>query len=313
MTARLLDGRPVASRLWRDLGERVQALQAGGSPQPRLAVLRFDLRGAGAVYAASVERAARGAGIEPLIVDPPPGIAAGDLAARIGALNRDPSVAGIVIAHPIPDHLDPIAVATAIDPAKDVDGAHPLNAGRVASGRDAFVPATARAVVALLRHYEIPIAGRRAVVIGRSGVVGRPVAALLLAEDATVTICHRGTRNLARETRRADILVVAAGAPRLVRPEMVSPGCTVVDVGINTTPEGIVGDVDFAAVRPVVAAITPVPGGIGPVTTMVLLEQTITAAERAAARGLDAALDRFTLHPARQATAPERQETAPER
>ena len=156
------------------------------------------------------------------------------------------------------------------------------------------MPATALAVMAILRSYQVPIAGRRAVVIGRSAVVGRPAAALLLAADATVVICHRRTRNLARETRRAEILVVAAGVPGLVRADMVNRSAVVIDCGINTTPKGIVGDVDFAAVRPVVTAITPVPGGVGPVTTMMLLEQTVEAAERAEAHD-EPALDRYAL------------------
>lgn len=283
MTARILDGRAVASRLWRDLSDRVAELRGDEGPAPRLAVIRFVDEGPAVVYAASLARAARSVGIEPREVVPPAGIAHSDLAARIGALNRDPRVAGIVVAQPIPEHLDPAAVLAMIDPAKDVDGATPLNAGRVARGDGAFVPATALAVMAILRTYDIPLAGRRAVVVGRSAVVGRPVASLLLAADATVLVCHRRTRNLARETRRAEILVVAAGAPGLVRAEMVNHSAVVIDCGINTTPGGIVGDVDFAAVRPVVRAITPVPGGVGPVTTMMLLEQTVQAAERAAA------------------------------
>jgi methylenetetrahydrofolate dehydrogenase (NADP+)/methenyltetrahydrofolate cyclohydrolase len=232
--------------------------------------------------------------VEAFEVAPPVGIALSDLAARIGALNRDPAVAGIVVAQPVPPHLDTGAVVALIDPAKDVDGATPLNAGRVARGERTFVPATALAVMAILRSYEIPIAGRRAVVIGRSAVVGRPVASLLLAADATVVICHRRTRNLARETRRAEILVVAAGAPGLVRADMVNRSAVIVDCGINTTPEGIVGDVDFNAVRPVVTAITPVPGGVGPVTTMMLLEQTVEAAERLASL-YEPAMDRYAL------------------
>jgi methylenetetrahydrofolate dehydrogenase (NADP+)/methenyltetrahydrofolate cyclohydrolase len=193
-------------------------------------------------------------------------------------------------------------VVALIDPIKDVDGATPLNAGRIARGERTFVPATALAVMAILRTYEVPIAGRRAVVIGRSAVVGRPAANLLLAADATVVICHRRTRNLARETRRAEILVVAAGVPGLLRSDMVNRSAVVIDCGINTTPNGIVGDVDFAAVRPVVAAITPVPGGVGPVTTMMLLEQTVEAAERAESHD-EPALDRYAL-PDRQTVTP---------
>jgi methylenetetrahydrofolate dehydrogenase (NADP+)/methenyltetrahydrofolate cyclohydrolase len=294
VTARLLDGRAVAARLWRDLSERGEALAAETDARPRLAIIRFTEAGPPAVYASSLSRAARSVGVEPIDVMPPEGVALSDLAARIGALNRDPSISGIVVAQPVPAHLDAAAVLALIDPAKDVDGATPLNAGRVARGDRGFVPATALAVMAILHTYEIPIAGRRAVVIGRSAVVGRPVASLLLSADATVVICHRRTRNLARETRRAEILVVAAGHPGLVRAEMVNRSAVVIDCGINTTAEGIVGDVDFAAVRPVVSAITPVPGGVGPVTTMTLLEQTMQAFERRSPGG-EPSLDRFRV------------------
>ena len=292
MTARILDGRALASRLWRDLSERTASVAAQAGAAPRLAIVRFDDDGASAVYASSVARSARSVGIEVIEVTPPSGVALSDLAARIGALNRDPSIAGIVVALPVPAHLAPGAVVALVDPAKDVDGATPINAGRLARGEPALVPATALAVMALLRAYEIPIAGRRAVVIGRSPVVGRPVASLLLAADATVVICHRRTRNLAREARRAEILVVAAGAPHLVRAEMVNRSAVVIDCGINATPDGLVGDVDFEAVRPVVSGITPVPGGVGPVTAMMLLQQTLDAAE---ATHRPDELDRFEL------------------
>lgn len=300
MTAKILDGRTVASHLWRDLSDRIAELHERTGATPRLAIVRLDDRGPSAVYAASVWRAARSVGVDAFEIAPPEAVALSDLAARIGALNRDPSVAGIVIAQPVPAHLDAADVVALIDPAKDVDGATPVNAGRVARGERTFVPATALAVMAILRSYGIPVAGKRAVVIGRSAVVGRPVAALLLAADATVQVCHRRTRNLARETRRAEILVVAAGVPHLVRAEMVNRSAVVIDCGINTTPDGIVGDVDYASVRPVVSAITPVPGGVGPVTTMMLLQQTVDAAERAESSD-EPALDRYAL-PERAAT-----------
>jgi methylenetetrahydrofolate dehydrogenase (NADP+)/methenyltetrahydrofolate cyclohydrolase len=294
MTARLLDGRSVASRMWRELSARVESLVAETAAPPRLALLRFDEGGPSALYAASLERAARSVGVEPLTVVPPQGVALSDLSARITALNLDPSVAGIVVAQPLPEHLELPAVSELIDPAKDVDGATWLNAGKLAHGFPALVPATALAVLTLLREYEIPLAGRHAVVIGRSAVVGRPVATLLTAEHATVVLCHRRTRNLARETRGAELIVPPARAPQLVRAPQVSKGAVVIDCGINVTPEGIVGDVDFAAVRPVVSAITPVPGGVGPVTTMCLLEQTVTSAEWLAARTReDESLARF--------------------
>ncbi|HEX2221566.1 MAG TPA: bifunctional 5,10-methylenetetrahydrofolate dehydrogenase/5,10-methenyltetrahydrofolate cyclohydrolase [Candidatus Limnocylindria bacterium] len=301
MTARLLDGRAVASRVWRELAERVAALRGEDRPAPRLAIVRFDATGASGVYAGSLERSARSIGIEPVVVTVAEGVALGDLAARIGALNRDPSVAGIVVAQPVPAHLETSAVVELIAPDRDVDGATPTNAGRLARGEAAFVPATALAVIELLHAYGIGVAGRRAVVVGRSPVVGRPVAHLLTTADATVVICHRGTRNLARETRRAEILVVAAGSPGLIRPEMVNRSAVVIDCGINTTPDGIIGDVEFDAVRPVVAAISPVPGGVGPVTVMMVLRQAVEAAERAAERDAsDEQLQRFVAGAARR-------------
>jgi methylenetetrahydrofolate dehydrogenase (NADP+)/methenyltetrahydrofolate cyclohydrolase len=281
VTARVLDGRTVASHIWRDLSRRVEALTAAAETPPRLAIVRFERSGPAAVYAASLERAARSIGLDALVVVPPSGIEHRDLAARIGALNRDPAIAGIVLAQPLPPHLDVPSVVELVDPARDVDGATPVNAGRIARGEAAFAPATALAVLAILRAYDVPIAGRRAVVVGRSAVVGRPIASLLLAGDATVVVCHRQTRNLARETRRAEILVVAAGSPHLIRSDMVNRSAVVIDCGISTTPEGIVGDVDYDTVRPVVRGITPVPGGVGPVTTMMVLRQTVEAAEQA--------------------------------
>lgn len=293
MTARLLDGRAVASHLWRELSQRVARLSEVQGAAPRLGIVRFDTGGASAVYAGSLERGARSIGIEPLLVTPPLGVTFVDLTARVGALNRDPAVVGIVIAQPVPYRLDGPAVLNLIDPSKDVDGATSTSAGRLARGQPAFVPATALAVMALLRAFDIAIAGRRAVIVGRSALVGRPVADLLLAADATVVVCHRQTRNLARETRRADILVVAAGVPGLIRAEMVNRNAVVIDCGINTTPLGLVGDVE-PGLRSIVSAITPVPGGVGPVTTMMVLRQTVEAAEAAAATG-DEALARFAI------------------
>lgn len=292
MSGRILDGRAVASRLWRELSDRVAALVPEGERPPRLAIVRFEGDPATAVYVASLGRAARSIGLEPVEVVPASDAAMPDLAARIGALNRDPMVAGIVIAQPIPDHLNTEAVLELVDPAKDVDGATPLNVGRLARGEPGFAPATALSVMAILRSYEIPIAGRRAVVVGRSPVVGRPVAALLLAADATVVACHSRTRNLARETRRAEILVVAAGHAGLIRAEMVNRSAVVIDCGINAGEQGMTGDVDYEAVRPVVKAITPVPGGVGPVTTMMLMEQTVRAAELAREKR-DVQMERF--------------------
>jgi methylenetetrahydrofolate dehydrogenase (NADP+)/methenyltetrahydrofolate cyclohydrolase len=283
LTARVLDGRDLASRLRRELQHRVELL-VGPDPEsedavPCLAILRDGESEPAALYAASLERAARSVGVatELLSDGPEPHEMA------IERLNRDPRVAGIVVAQPFADPAEGRRLVELIDPAKDVDGATPTNAGRLARGEPSFVPATALAVIATLEAYGVPIAGRRAVIVGRSAVVGRPVASLLLARDATVVICHRTTRNLARETRRAEILVAAAGAPGLIRPEMVNRHAVVIDCGINAVPGGIAGDVD-PAVGGVVRAITPVPGGIGPVTPMMVLRQTVEVAERAHAR-----------------------------
>lgn len=279
MTARRLDGRDLASHLRRDLQHRVELLTGGdAAAAPRLAIIRSGSSETAALYAASLERAARSVGVEPLLLTE----AADPLLEMIARLNDDPRVAGIVVAQPLSDAEHGRRLVERIDPAKDVDGATPTNAGWLARGEPAFVPATALAVIAILEAYDIPVAGQRAVIIGRSAVVGRPVASLLVARDATVVICHRSTRNLARETRRAEILVAAAGVPGLVRPAMVNRSSVIIDCGINAVASGIVGDVEFSTVAPVVKAISPVPGGVGPVTPMMVLRQMVESAERAA-------------------------------
>jgi methylenetetrahydrofolate dehydrogenase (NADP+)/methenyltetrahydrofolate cyclohydrolase len=285
MSGRLLDGRTLASHLRRELEHRVVALRATDDDAPPiLAIVRDGSSEPAALYAASLERAARSVGIGSRLIVAGPSDDRTSLEARVEALNGDASVAGIVVAQPFADPAAGRRLAECIDPAKDVDGATPTNAGRLARGEPAFVPATALAVVALLEAHRIEVGGMRAVIVGRSAVVGRPVAHLLLARDATVTVCHRATRNLARETRRAELLVAAAGAPRLIRPDMVNRSAVVIDCGINAVDGTITGDVDFAAVAPVVRAITPVPGGIGPVTPMMVLRQTVESAERLTSR-----------------------------
>ena len=278
MSGRLLDGRALASHLRRELQHRVERLRPREEdPGPSLAILVDGSSDAAAIYAGGLERAARSVGVDTRLLTLSQ---QADAEAIIDGLNTDPLVAGIVIAQPFADVAAGRRLVERIDPDKDVDGATPTNAGRLARGEPAFVPATALAVIALLEADGVEVAGRRAVIVGRSAVVGRPVASLLLARDATVVICHRATRNLARETRRAELLVAAAGVPNLIRPEMVNRSATIVDCGINATDDGIVGDVAFAAVAPVVRAISPVPGGVGPVTPMMVLRQTVESAER---------------------------------
>ncbi len=279
MTARLLDGRALAHHLRPDLRERVDRLSAtvGHGQPPVLAIVSDGHHGAASMYAHSLGRAATSVGVETeTIVD------AEGHAQAIERLNADPRVAGIVVAQPFADVAAGRRLVEHIDPAKDVDGATPTSAGRLARGEPAFVPATALAVIAIIEEYEVPVAGLRAVIVGRSAVVGRPVFSLLLARDATVVVCHTATRDLVAETQRAELLVAAAGVPRLIRGEMVPPGAIVVDCGINATPDGVVGDVAFDEVAPLAKAITPVPGGIGPVTPMMVLRQLVEAAERRA-------------------------------
>jgi methylenetetrahydrofolate dehydrogenase (NADP+)/methenyltetrahydrofolate cyclohydrolase len=283
VTALLLDGKALAAELARELTLRSSAIVERSGGPPRLAIVRFEDSGPSDVYVRSLMRAAGRTGIDSLTVALPGDATEDVVRERVYELNRDASVAGIVLAQPLPDGHSRSRAAAHIDPAKDVDGANPVNAGWLARGEPRLLPATAMAVMTILQRYDIPIAGRRAVVVGRSAVIGRPVALLLLGANATVVISHSQTRDLAAETLRAEILVVAAGRPGLIGPEMVGPGCVVIDCGINTTPSGVVGDVAFEAVRSIASAITPVPGGVGPVTSMMVMAQTLDAAERLAA------------------------------
>jgi methylenetetrahydrofolate dehydrogenase (NADP+)/methenyltetrahydrofolate cyclohydrolase len=280
VTALVIDGKALAAELAGELKQRTTAIVARSGAAPRLAIVRFEESGPSDVYVRSLVRAAERTGIDPLTVPVALDATEDVVRAQIHELNREGSVAGIVLAEPLPDGLSKSRAAAHIDPAKDVDGASPVSAGWLARGEPRLVPATALAVMTILHRNDIPLAGRRAVVVGRSAVIGRPVAMLLLGADATVVICHTQTRDLGAETRRAEILVVGAGRAGLIGPEMVSPGCVVIDCGINTTPEGVVGDVAFDAVRSVAASITPVPGGVGPVTSMMVMAQTVEAVER---------------------------------
>jgi methylenetetrahydrofolate dehydrogenase (NADP+)/methenyltetrahydrofolate cyclohydrolase len=273
----VIDGRAIAAALRDEIAARVAALPF----QPGLAVVLVGDDPASAVYVRSKDRAAAGAGLAAQSIRLPAGTTEAALLARLAQLNADPAVDGILVQLPLPPAIRPEAVIDAIDPDKDVDGFHPRNAGLLAAGRPALVPCTPLGVMRLLRAAGVSPAGTRALVLGRSGIVGRPMAALLLAADATVTVAHSRTRDLQAECRRAEILVAAVGRPELVRGDWVSPGATVIDVGINRRPDGrLVGDVAFAECAEVAGAITPVPGGVGPMTIACLLENTLTAALR---------------------------------
>jgi methylenetetrahydrofolate dehydrogenase (NADP+) / methenyltetrahydrofolate cyclohydrolase len=229
------------------------------------------------VYIGLKHKAATEAGFEPTDHRLPASTSESELLRLVGELNGDDSVDGLLVQLPLPDHIDEGAVLRAIEPVKDVDGVHPMNAGFLALGTPTIVPATPRGCIALLDEYGVELEGARAVVIGRSNIVGKPVAQLLVQRNATVTICHSRTRDLAAHLREADVVVAAVGRPRLVKAEMVKPGAAVVDVGVNRTDEGLVGDVD-PGVAEVAGLLSPVPGGVGPMTIAMLLQNTVQAA-----------------------------------
>jgi methylenetetrahydrofolate dehydrogenase (NADP+) / methenyltetrahydrofolate cyclohydrolase len=272
----VLSGRELAAGIRAGTAAAAAARAALGHP-PRLSVVTATDDEASAWYVRSLASAAAKAGIGCEVEDLGPQAAADGIAAQLSALSADPTVAGIILTTPLPGGARLAELAAAIDPAKDVDGANPVSLGRLMTGLPAFAPATAEAVLRLLDHHHVELEGRRAVVVGRSAVVGKPVAHLLLDRNATVTIAHSRTRDLTAITRQADVLVVAAGRAHLIGPDHVTPGAIVIDVGTNATPDGgLAGDVDPKVGD--VAALSPVPGGVGPVTTAVLLRHVTDAA-----------------------------------
>jgi len=275
VSARIIDGRALAAALNAETARRI----AASGFRPGLAVILVGDDPASTVYVRGKDRAARAAGIAAESILLPADTSEAALLARIAALNADPMIDGILVQLPLPPQIRPRAAIEAIDPAKDVDGLSPVNVGRLFAGRPFLIPCTPLGVMKLLAAADVSISGARALVIGRSSLVGRPLAALLLTADATVTIAHSRTRDLAAECRRAEILVAAAGQPELVRGDWIGSESVVIDVGIHRLPGGgLRGDVAFAEALPVAAAITPVPGGVGPMTIACLLENTLTAA-----------------------------------
>jgi methylenetetrahydrofolate dehydrogenase (NADP+)/methenyltetrahydrofolate cyclohydrolase len=273
--AMIIDGKAVAERLRAQLAARIATLAF----KPGLVVLRVGEDPASGVYVRNKDKAATSAGFASRTRHLPEATTEAELLAEIAALNADPEVDGILVQLPLPAHIRAEAAIAAVDPAKDVDGFHPINAGRLASGLPGLVPCTARGAMHLLAEAKAQLRGARAVVVGRSQIVGRPMAQLLLAADCTVTIAHSRTRDLPEECRRADILIAAVGRPEMIRGDWVREGAIVIDVGINRLPDGkLVGDVAYAEALPRAAAITPVPGGVGPMTIACLLENTLEAA-----------------------------------
>ena len=290
--ARLIDGVAVAKKVRDVVAADVARLRASAGIVPGLTVVLVGDDPASAVYVGGKEKASREAGMAGETIRLPASTTQLDLLALVEKLNADPAVHGILVQMPLPKHIDPDTVINHIRPEKDVDGFHPVNVGKLLIGHtDGFVPCTPQGVQLLLAEYGVQTAGAECVIVGRSTIVGKPMAALMVQSgpfaDATVTICHSRTRDLAAHTRRADILIVAAGRARLVTGDMIKPGAVVIDVGMNrisdpTTKSGtrLVGDVDFESARAVASLITPVPRGVGPMTIALLLRNTVRAAER---------------------------------
>jgi methylenetetrahydrofolate dehydrogenase (NADP+)/methenyltetrahydrofolate cyclohydrolase len=282
LSAALLSGKHLASTLGQQARQEARELEADGL-HPALAVVVATDDSSTHWYVRSIERAAGRAGISCRIVDLGPDATHQSLASVLQELSGDPSVHGIILQTPLPPGVGTDELVGHIAPEKDVDGANPLSLGRLAVGRPSFAPATARAVIEILDHFDIPLAGRNVVVVGRSAVVGKPLSLLLLERDAAVTVCHSRSGPLEKYTRTADVVVVAAGRTGLLNGSHVSSGAVVIDVGTNVLPDGsLVGDVDEESVRGIAAALTPVPGGVGSVTTSLILLHTVEAAREQA-------------------------------
>lgn len=280
MSTSLLSGKTLAKTIQQKAQDEARGLEADGL-HPTLAVVVATDDGSTHWYVRSIERAAERAGISCRIVDLGHDATGEVLAAALKDLSADPSVNGIILQTPLPPGVETDVLVGHIDPEKDIDGANPLSLGRLAVGQPSFAPATARAVIEILDHFDIPLAGRNVVVIGRSAVVGKPLSLLLLERDAAITVCHSKSGPLEKYTKTADVVVVAAGRTGLLKGDHVSSAAVVIDVGTNVLPDGsLVGDVDEASVRGVAAALTPVPGGVGSVTTSLLLLHTTEAARK---------------------------------
>ena len=280
MTARIIDGKAAAAALRAKVGAEVVKFRAATGRAPGLAVVLVGEDPASAVYVRSKGKATREAGMESFEHRLPATATQDELVALVDTLNADPAVDGILVQLPLPPHIDSQVIITRIDPDKDVDGFNPVNAGRLAIGLHGFVPCTPLGCLKLLQAELGDLSGKSAVVIGRSNIVGKPMALLLLQQNCTVTIAHSRTHDLPEVVRGADIVIAAVGRPNMDTGDWIKPGATVIDVGINRTESGLTGDVDFASASQVVGAITPVPGGVGPMTIACLIRNTFIGAAR---------------------------------
>jgi methylenetetrahydrofolate dehydrogenase (NADP+)/methenyltetrahydrofolate cyclohydrolase len=285
VAATVIDGKAVGGSVREHVRGEVGELSSEIGRPPGLATVLVGDDAASAIYVRRKHEACEEAGIRSFDHQPDASISQAELQALVEGLNDDDEVDGILVQLPLPDQLDQAPVIAALDPAKDVDGLTPTSAGLLARGEPGLVPATPQGVMELIGSVGVDPSGKEAVIVGRSNLVGRPLFSLLLGANATVTVCHSRTRDLGEVCRRAEILVAAAGQPRLVTGEMVRPGATVIDVGTNRTEDGLVGDVDFDAASEVAGAITPVPGGVGPMTIAMLLVNTVKAARARSAAG----------------------------
>jgi methylenetetrahydrofolate dehydrogenase (NADP+)/methenyltetrahydrofolate cyclohydrolase len=279
MTATLIDGKAVSQQVRAEVRDEVEAWVAGGGQRPGLATVLVGEDPASAVYVRNKQKACAEVGIEGFAHDLSADSTQEQVVELLAQLNADDRVSGILLQLPTPPHIDGSHLTTLIDPTKDVDGLTPVSAGLLAKGLPGLRPCTPAGVIELLKRYDVPLQGAEAVIVGRSDLVGKPVAALLLAENATVTTCHSRTRELDAVCRRADVLIAAVGRPEMVKGSWVKPGATVIDVGINRTDAGLVGDVEFSSAAEVAGKITPVPGGVGPMTIAMLLGNTLAAAK----------------------------------
>ena len=283
-TATVIDGRAIAEQVRAEVAREVAAWVAAGHPPPGLATVLVGEDPASAIYVGGKQKATAEVGMRGFDHRLPQDASHAEVEAVLRELNADPEVAGILLQLPTPPQVDGAALTSLIDPAKDVDGLTPVSAGRLVQGKPGLRPCTPSGVMELLRRHDVELEGAEAVVVGRSDLVGKPVAQLLLAANATVTTCHSRTRDLPEVCRRADVLVAAVGRPELVRGDWIKPGATVIDVGINRTDDGLKGDVHFAEAAERAGLITPVPGGVGPMTIAMLLRNTLEAARSARTR-----------------------------
>jgi methylenetetrahydrofolate dehydrogenase (NADP+)/methenyltetrahydrofolate cyclohydrolase len=287
MAAHLIDGKAIGAAVRAEIRDRVEEFSARTEIKPNLVTVLVGDDPASRIYVRNKGKACHEAGMLSQQIDLPATLPENDLLALVAELNADPAVHGILVQLPLPDHINESRIIEAISPDKDVDGFHPVNAGRLLSGGPCFVPCTPLGIMKMLDHESVSLKGKHAVVVGRSNIVGKPVALLLLARHATVTICHSRTKDLPAVVRSADVVVAAVGRAQMIRGDWLSPGAVVIDVGINRLPDGkLVGDVAFEEAKEVAGKITPVPGGVGPMTITMLLHNTLEAADRQSRGGV---------------------------